>query len=180
MNRDETPSRGDRWGWGIFAVVIALMVLWLAGALFGSGIVVSRSHPVLPHVDVGVALGTRGSGLVATVAAWAGGILVMGLFVFAFFLAAPRTNRVIRSVTAVAGAWTVIWTTLVWLASSKAHGPIELWGSFPSSTAVMLYLLWPCPIAFVVLYVLRFRSWVWSEASERELERMLKERIEKS
>jgi hypothetical protein len=44
-----------------------------------------------------------------------------------------------------------------------------LWFGFPPSTALMLFVLWPAPTLFVVLYVWKFDDWFLDPVSARRL-----------
>ncbi len=48
----------------------------------------------------------------------------------------------------------------------------DLVGSFPRPTAWMLYVLWPVPLLFTLLYAWNFDRWVISENEVAEFERL--------
>jgi hypothetical protein len=37
----------------------------------------------------------------------------------------------------------------------------------------MLFVLWPIPMLFVVLYVVGFERWIWSPADREEFDRIV-------
>ena len=50
----------------------------------------------------------------------------------------------------------------------------QMWWGFPRPTAVMLFLVWPVPAWFVVLYVWKFDSWIVEPDTEDQLQSLAK------
>ena len=53
---------------------------------------------------------------------------------------------------------------------------LEMFGSLPLPTAWMLYAMAPAPLLFLLVFVLRFRDYIWDDESERTLREIMAEK----
>ncbi len=61
------------------------------------------------------------------------------------------------------------WTLLVGLyRASIGDAAQPLWLSLPPSTAMMLYVLWPLPALYGLLYAHGFSRWIYTEQDQAE------------
>jgi MFS superfamily sulfate permease-like transporter len=103
---------------------------------------------------------------------WAFGALQIAFFVACLELGLrrrvpgqPEVRPWRRSLWLWGGVFEAVWSALVvvyWRYASS--GSSEIWWGLPAPTAIMLYGIWLLPIAFCLLYMVRFDRWVMSEA----------------
>ena len=67
----------------------------------------------------------------------------------------------------------MVWSYARFVEAPAAAGLVF---SFPTPTALMLYLLWPAPVVFLVLYVRAFDDWVVDEAALARFRAIVAER----
>lgn len=66
-----------------------------------------------------------------------------------------------------------ILSTLFVFYNNSLSEPTELTLGFPTASAWMVYVLWPLPILFIVLYCVKFDDWFYPTASRERFEKLL-------
>ena len=70
-------------------------------------------------------------------------------------------------------------TVFVWwslLAGHRAYlesGETQYFFGFPTATAWVMYAVWLAGLSFVILYVVGFKQFVWSDSDETEFKKLL-------
>ena len=54
--------------------------------------------------------------------------------------------------------------------------PLEIVLGFPTSTAVLLFVLWPFPLLIVLLYAVRYPRWIISTEDQQEFRALVEKR----
>jgi len=158
----------------LFILTIA-MSLTLAWVLFGVEPVQGAAG--LPHPDHAMML-RGGSGLARMepilFPSWILGSLAGAFFATCFALGARTLDRLtIILILASALFYELVWTILIglyWRYASVESSTLFL--SFPAPTAWLLYVFTPAPIVFLVIYVMRFESFMPPDAELDRLHRL--------
>jgi hypothetical protein len=155
----------------LFILTIA-MSLTLAWVMFGVETVVGTAG--LPHPDHAMMF-RGGPGLARAMPvllpSWLLGSLAVAFFATCFALGARRLDRLtVILILASAVFYLLVWTILIGLYWRYARlESTELYLSFPAPTAWLLYVFTPAPIVFLIIYLIRFESFM---PPDSELERL--------
>ena len=158
-----------RW-WLIFGFLL-LLCLVLGAAL-------SRPNPEgkhgLAHPRIG-SMQVGGDAARHDGAVWLGwlyGTLQIGLFATTLTLGLRKRRVGLGAIAAIGmalvGGFTAV---IVSYAMNQSHASPGLWFGFPPSTAVMLFVLWPLPSLFIIIYITMFDRWF---LAPEDLERFAK------
>lgn len=155
--------------WRFLFVLLLLLCLVLGGSLTlldsrdGSGV----EHPRFKTMLHSGGASGRGDWLI--VVGWLYGALQMTFFVAVLTVGIragarpPKQYAPLLIVAAVGGLLLTAFTAMMaCYATLLEHPVVSLWGAFPPSTAIMLYVVWPLPTVFILLYTLRFDDWILS------------------
>ena len=114
---------------------------------------------------------------------WLAGVLQILFFVGLVLLGLRRGDRVTAGRGAVIGAAVAFLAVFTLLVRSYrgfmlqgAGAESQLFLGFPAPTAWMLFGLWTVPGVFLILYVLRFDSWILDAEALARFERLLAQR----
>lgn len=163
----------------VFGILIAISVILAAAfSLSEPTTVYNLIHDVYPTMR------RAGAGVERPVPelwiGWAFGSLQIALFVA--LLALGTWKHVKRSGLGswllVCGAlYLLVWALLV-VTYVRYRGGIDvaLVLEFPLPTAIMLFVLWPFPLVFILLYTFGFKRWIFTDDDERTFQRLLSER----
>lgn len=147
----------------LFAILVAMCVivgaLWLVEEPANSR---GQPHPVYDTMQIG----GDGAGRLASplVLAVLFGVLEICFFVGLVALGLRRKERLVVGARSIGLGLLLYLATFLALVRAYDLFAFEgvhssfLW--FPSPSAWMLYGLWPMPLYFVILYVVRFEQWV--------------------
>ena len=113
--------------------------------------------------------------------AWAIGTVQILLFVALMLMGLRRRDGLpkglakpfLLSTLAYLAAWTAVILAYGAYMRQTSHG---LWLALPAPTALMLYVLWPVPIAFALIYVFGFRRFVLSEEDQEAFQELVARR----
>jgi hypothetical protein len=165
-----------RWPIGILGLAVAIVAV--AVAIITRGEVPGQSglaHPEIAEMARGGEAVARHGELLGL--AWLLGALVLGLC--ALLVAGGGRRRAGLGRVLVAGfviqaaAWTAVVVTYAETMGDPA--PATLVG-MPWPTALLVWALWPAPVAFVVAYVVGFDRWVMGREGAERFARLLQER----
>lgn len=105
------------------------------------------------------------------------GILQLLLFVacLGFGLRGARgSSRAKRRALLLGGVlYLAVFMVLVLTYQDYVKDPTRLLVSLPPPTAVMLWVLWPFPLYFVLVYSLKFEDWVFREEDSRRFRELV-------
>jgi len=152
----------------IFAILVVAVV---QGDASGAGPV---AHPGFPSMLRGP--GATPSSL-TTWLGWAFGALQIVFFAGCFALGVGRRGRLgpLRvPILASLGVYEIVWAGLVLLDlrfAGDSATPLLL--SLPAPTAMMLYVLWPAPLAFLWIYLRHFDGWIQGGEERQRLDALL-------
>jgi hypothetical protein len=145
--------------WLIFGCLVVLcvcicVVLMRAEPTGGHGVTHSKFESM--HESGGA---SRHDGLL--IIAWIYGTAQLVLFVATLTLGLRADSGSTKVICLGGGCMILTFTAVIMVYAGHMHSdssPLLL--GFPQSTALMLYGLWPLPIFFVVLYFVKFDSWI--------------------
>lgn len=163
----------NRW-WIIFAMLLLLCtvlgsVLALTDADGKSGVTHSRFPTMLQGTD-----SSRHDDLL--VAGWFFGALQLGLFVTTLTLGIKKAQRSTATIALGGAALIVAFTLVIVVYGRQMHvDSPRLWMSFPASTALMLFLLWPLPTYFIVVYIVMFDRWILDPTDLKQFAKLVDE-----
>ena len=155
----------------LFALTVAMAVT-LAWVLLGVEAVAGSSG--LPHPDHEMML-RGGPGLERLrpilLPGWLLGSFAVAFFSTCFALGVRELDRLTVTLISACGVfYELVWTILVVLAWRFASiQSTTLFFSFPAPTAWLLFVFTPAPVVFLVLYLVRFESFM---PPDSELERL--------
>ncbi len=105
------------------------------------------------------------------------GVLQLLLFVacLGFGLRGARgSSREKRRALLLGGLlYLAVFTVLILAYQGYVKDPARLLVSLPPPTAVMLWVLWPFPLYFVLVYSLRFEDWVFRKEDSRRFRELV-------
>ena len=105
------------------------------------------------------------------------GVLQLLLFVacLAFGLRGARgSSRAKRRALLLGGLlYLAVFMALVLAYQDTLQDPTRLLVSLPPPTAVMLWVLWPFPLYFVLVYSLKFEDWVFRKEDSRRFRELV-------
>lgn len=161
----------------VFVLTLAMGALLVAAFLLPEAdTVTGQAHPTFQ----GMRQGGDGAGrhLALMPLAWLFGSLQIALFAALIAFGARQRDHLrglTRPLLIVTGLYLVVWSLLLLAYRSFLHEPATGWLWFPAPTAIMLYVLWPLPVLYVVLYARGFKRWVMTESDIREFRRLLEQ-----
>lgn len=153
----------------IFFLLIALMGIVFTILLQPAPDSISGNlHPIFPSMSQG-GDASRHDGFLAL--GWLFGALQIILFVVCIWVSicGEKTHRWV--VIVCGGAYLLIFTMLM---ISYRQGVIEapfILG-FPLPTTLLVFGMWPMAVVFSILYVVKFRSWVYSPQDQEVFENL--------
>jgi len=147
-----------RWWW-IFACLV-LLCLVLGGVLVrqepanGHGL----PHPRFATIDRG-GPAARHDDLMW--AGWLYGVLQLALFVSLLLIGLRRGSTGAGMIRIIGAAVIAAFTIMMLVYQKHMHtSAAAMILGYPVSTALMLFLFWPLPVLFVVLYIIKFDRWI--------------------
>lgn len=155
-------------------VAIGLLLLaaaWIGEAPGGHGV----AHPDHATMLQGGPGGPRSAPILAL--GWGFGALQLAFFAVCFALGVRRREGLGPLARPIALAWIayeLLWAALVVVYWRSVDDPgVALWLGFPPATALMLFGLWPFPLAFMAIYLRHFDDWVLTERDLRRFRERL-------
>ena len=114
---------------------------------------------------------------------WTLGILEISFFVCLLGLGARKKEKMgvmkkplFICLAIYLGIWTLMIVTYRTYMGESVHSFVL---SFPKPTAVMLYMIWPMPLAFMFLFILMFDRWFFTPEDLERFEQIVKTRRER-
>ena len=101
---------------------------------------------------------------------WVFGALIAVLFVTSLAFGARQNDKVgpLGKPIFIGGViYVLIWSAMVWTYHGYMNGDTE--GRFlflPIPTALMVYAYWGFPLYFIIMYMVMFPKYIWSEETE--------------
>lgn len=156
------------------AVVVLLTTFVVEGAHPGGA---GAVHPEFATLRIGGDGEARSAGTLLR--GWIYGALAIAFFAASFALAVHRPGLGLgpmrRAFWASTIAYQVAWALFMLSYRRFAEAPerVEFWFALPEPTALMIYVLWPLPALYMLLYLRDFRRFVWTERDEASMERLI-------
>jgi hypothetical protein len=162
----------------LLAVLVAIATLFVVFAFLpapaGSG---AAAHPEYPAMLVG---GDGDQGRVALALGWLLGALEIALFSLLVLIGGGRRaldRGLLQPVVRGSIVYLFVWTFMVagyraWLAGQSGASLLGL----PLPTVMLIFVLWPLPVFYVVLYVCYFRHFVYDDADAARLREIIRAR----
>lgn len=169
------PTDSDSFHWVLFGLLLALCLV-VGMALFWEEPPDSQGygHGELRTMRQG-GTGERHSQVLWLGAAF--GVLQLLLFVacLGFGLRGARgSSRAKRRALMLGGVlYLAVFMVLIFTYQDYVKDPTRLLVSLPPPTAVMLWVLWPFPLYFVLVYSLRFEDWVFRKEDSRRFRELV-------
>lgn len=169
------PTDSDSLHWVLFGLLLALCLV-VGMALFWEEPPDSQGygHGELRTMRQG-GTGERHSQVLWLGAAF--GVLQLLLFVacLGFGLRGARgSSRAKRRALWLGGVlYLAVFMVLIFTYQDYVKDPTRLLVSLPPPTAVMLWVLWPFPLYFVLVYSLKFEDWVFRKEDSRRFRELV-------
>lgn len=153
----------------IFALFITLLGIVVTILLQSApGSVSGNPHPSFPSMSQG-GDASRHDGI--TVLGWLFGALQIILFVVCIWVSLCGVKAHRWMVIACGVAYLFVFTMLmITYRQGVAEAPFVL--GFPLPTTLLLFGMWPMAAVFAILYVVKFRSWVYSPQDQEAFENL--------
>ena len=168
-------SDSDSLHWVLFGLLLALCLV-VGVALFWEEPAGSQGHG---HTELST-MRQGGTGERHSQVLWLGvsfGILQLLLFVacLGFGLRGARgSSRAKRRALLLGGVlYLAVFMVLIFTYQDYVKDPTRLLVSLPPPTAVMLWVLWPFPLYFVLVYSLKFEDWVFRKEDSRRFRELV-------
>lgn len=149
----------------LIAMAVCIAIAFALGAPEGAGGV---AHPTIGNMSIGGPGEARHARVFGV--AWAFGACMILLFSTCLALGASKGGKVggIKIYLFVGVALHLAAFSAVMMAYRPymVDGTAPFVGSFPLPSAIMLYALWGAPVYFVLLYVIGFKRFIFSEEDE--------------
>lgn len=165
----------------ILAVSILIMGFLLCGILILISLTPSVGNAAgLAHPDfAGMRIGGEGAARIEPISNLAFLFQVIVLAQFACFIAlGVSTHRRTSTFYALLSGCFLL-TIFVWWRLLSGHqaylasGETQYFLGFPTATAWLVYAVWLAGLSFVMLYVIGFKHYVWSDSDEAEFKKLL-------
>ncbi len=157
-------------------VAVAALLLWAAAGEPHPD-AAGTAHPERASLLSGGDGAARGRPLLDL--AWAYGAAAIAFFAIAFALALRRRGQGLGPVRVPfwisVGLYQLAWLGLLLAYAAFLRAPAEapfVFG-FPLPTAIMLFVLWPLPVLFMLIYLRFFSRWVWTAEDEERAARLV-------
>lgn len=159
----------------LIAMAVCIAIAFALGAPEGAGGV---GHPTIGDMSIGGPGEARHSRVFGV--AWAFGACMILLFSTCLALGASKRDKVggIKIFLFIGAALHLSAFSAVMFAYRPymVEGTARFVGSFPLPSAIMLYVLWGTPVYFVLLYVIGFKRFIFSEEDEVKFAALVKAR----
>lgn len=176
-NTPEVSSNRPRVWYSLFGILVLLTgvlfyVLVSQPAANSTGVV----HAKFATMKVGGSA-DRHQGQIA----WLGlafAVLQYAFLITSLLLGLSRMKPAANWIAVIGSVCMAACITLFALYNGNSDAGAEMVLGFPGSTAWMLYVLWPLPILFIVMYCLKFDDWFYTLEDRQRFEQLLASRSE--
>jgi hypothetical protein len=171
---EEAPQLSDRRGyWLALFVCLSILTSVLCYILVSEPVSNSSGNA---HASFGTMKIGGPSDRHASPVIWIGAAYGVSQYVFLVALlllglSRPKPAASLIGLIGVLGG--AVFVTLFVIYNNSQGQPLSITMGFQSSAAWMIYVLWPMPVLFIVLYCVKFDKWFYTLENRRRFEELL-------